>query len=97
MANRGVDDAANAPFPPADIVIDARGLTCPLPVIRMEAALRRLAPGGDVRIITDDPLAAVDIPHFARIGGHNCRRLVGTGEICVFLVTRGENRPLEKG
>lgn len=72
------------------IDIDARGLRCPLPVLKMEAALRRLAPGGQVRINADDPIAAVDIPHFAAEGGHACERLPGPPELCVFLVTRGE-------
>ncbi|MFN0023908.1 MAG: sulfurtransferase TusA family protein [Parvularculaceae bacterium] len=70
--------------------IDARGMRCPLPVLKMEAALRRLGPGGAVRIMADDPVAAVDIPHFAAAGGHACERLPGPAGLCVFLVTRGE-------
>ncbi len=70
--------------------IDARGLRCPLPVLKMEAALRRLPPGAAVKITTDDPLAAVDIPHFAAEGGHDFERLVSAPGLCVFLVTRGE-------
>jgi len=90
-------DPADALLPPADLTIDTLGLSCPLPVIKMEAALRRLAPGSKLVIRADDPLAAVDIPHFAKAGGHECRRLPGPKEICVFLVTRGENRPSTEG
>lgn len=71
--------------------IDARGLRCPLPVIKMEARLRAAAPGAAFRIIADDPIAAVDIPHFAREGGHACERLPDEGGACVFQVTRREN------
>ncbi|MEZ5892734.1 MAG: sulfurtransferase TusA family protein [Parvularculaceae bacterium] len=74
----------------AEDFLDARGLRCPLPVIRMEAALRRLAPGGKLRIAADDPIAAVDIPHFAHEGGHRCERLPSDEDVCVFMVTRGE-------
>lgn len=74
----------------SDTVIDATGLRCPLPVIRMEAALRRLPPGGRVRILADDPVAAVDIPHFARQAGWRCERLQGPDGVCVFLVTQAE-------
>lgn len=70
--------------------IDARGLKCPLPVLKMEAMLRRMAPGARLRIAADDPLAAVDIPHFAIAGGHACERLEEQSGLCVFLVTRGE-------
>lgn len=70
--------------------LDARGLRCPLPVVRMEAALRRLPPGAVVKIIADDPVAAIDIPHFAAVGGHSCRRVDAGAGVCVFLVTRRE-------
>lgn len=72
------------------LVLDARGLRCPLPVIRMEAVLQRLAPGATIKILSDDPVAAVDIPHFAKEGGHSCEALPAEGGICVFLVTRGQ-------
>ncbi len=70
--------------------LDARGLRCPLPVLRMEAALRRLPPGGRLRLIADDPVAAVDIPHFARAAGHRCVIEPAAPGSCVFLVTRAE-------
>ncbi len=73
-----------------DQMLDATGLSCPLPVIRMEAMLRRLAPGDRLLVIADDPVAAVDIPHFAAEGGHGCARREGPPGTCVFLVTRGE-------
>lgn len=42
--------------------VDARGLKCPLPVLR----LRREANGftGSVKLVTDDPAALVDVPAF---------------------------------
>lgn len=64
-----------------------------MPVIRMEAALRRLEPGRRLLVRADDPLAVVDIPHFCREGGHIAERLGDEagprGPVCVFLVTRG--------
>jgi tRNA 2-thiouridine synthesizing protein A len=73
-----------------ETTLDARGMRCPLPVIRMEAALRRLPLGANLKILTDDPVATVDIPHFAREGGFVCDRLPGPDGVCVFLVTHGE-------
>ena len=75
--------------------LDATGYRCPIPVIRMEAALRRLAPGAKLRVRADDPLAAVDIPHFCRESGHLAARQADEGPekqpVCVFLVTRAPN------
>ena len=74
---------------PAEVRIDARGLRCPLPVIRLEAALRALPPGARVTIRTDDPIAKVDVPHAARSGGHACILAAEEDGVCVFAVTRG--------
>ena len=80
----------------AEDILDLRGLRCPLPVLRVEAALRRMAPGAVLLAAADDPVAAVDIPHFAAEGGHRAERMAalesayGAG-VCVFQVTRGEN------
>lgn len=83
--------------PPAPQTLDLTGYRCPLPVIRAEAVLRRMTPGESVRILADDPIAAVDIPHFCQAAGHTVERLTpepreARPDLCVFLVTRGENR-----
>jgi tRNA 2-thiouridine synthesizing protein A len=72
--------------------VDARGLRCPMPVIRLERALRSAPHGAVVRIAADDLVAPVDIAHFAREAGWECRRLADENGACVFLVTRNENR-----
>ncbi|MEL6506756.1 MAG: sulfurtransferase TusA family protein [Pseudomonadota bacterium] len=84
---------------------DARGLRCPQPVIRMEAILRSLTAGDRLEIITDDPIAVIDIPHFCQGAGHTAVRdalaetrltaesgagpLPRGASVCVFLVTAG--------
>lgn len=56
-------------------VIDARGLRCPAPVIRLAAAARTLEPGTVVTVLWTDPAARHDIPAWARMRGHE---VVGT-------------------
>jgi tRNA 2-thiouridine synthesizing protein A len=53
-----------------DDEIDARGLLCPLPVLRARRRLNALPPGGVLRLLTDDPAALVDVPHFCAEAGH---------------------------
>ncbi len=91
MGDKGQPDptAADAETRP----LDTRGLRCPLPVIRLEALLRRVPEGTIIRVQADDPIAAVDIPHFAREGGHSCVRIAfdedtKTPSECVFEVTK---------
>jgi tRNA 2-thiouridine synthesizing protein A len=52
------------------LTIDARGHRCPVPTLRLQKALEGLEPGQSVRLIADDPMARIDVPHFAAAGGH---------------------------
>lgn len=54
----------------ADREVDARGLICPLPVLRARKALLAMAPGEVLRLLADDAMAAVDLPHFCAEAGH---------------------------
>lgn len=53
-----------------DEEIDARGLLCPLPVLRARKRLAALPVGAVLRLVADDPAAVVDVPHFCAEAGH---------------------------
>ena len=53
-------------------LIDARGLKCPLPVLKLEKRLAQLGPGAALKIIADDPIARIDIPLYCTQNGHAC-------------------------
>lgn len=55
------------------IEVDARGLLCPLPVLRLRKVLLAQPPGAVVALIATDAMAAVDVPHFCAEGGHDLR------------------------
>ncbi len=57
------------PVGPDVVVVDARGLRCPLPVIRLAQRVRDLAPGTLVEVWATDPAAAADIPAWCRMRG----------------------------
>jgi tRNA 2-thiouridine synthesizing protein A len=78
--------------PPASVV-DARGHRCPTPTLRLRRALEALPKGGRAELWADDPLARIDVPHFANEAGH---RLVATrqeGPALVFTVEKGDCAP----
>ncbi len=52
------------------VVVDARGLRCPLPVIRLAAAARGRARGERLVVWSTDPAARHDVPAWARMRGH---------------------------
>ena len=48
---------------------DFRGLKCPLPALFAKRALERTAAGAEIEILTDDPMAPIDVPHMCRQEG----------------------------
>ena len=74
---------------PADQELDARGLLCPLPVLKAAKRLRAMAPGATLRLLADDPAAVVDVPHFCAERGHELL-LAGEAEGAqIYLIRRG--------
>jgi tRNA 2-thiouridine synthesizing protein A len=57
--------------PPADtITVDARGLNCPLPVLKLRKRLKDLPAGAEVTLIATDRAALRDVPAFCEAQGH---------------------------
>jgi tRNA 2-thiouridine synthesizing protein A len=52
------------------VVVDARGLRCPLPVIRLAQAAAGLPDGTELVVLATDPAAEHDVPAWARMRGH---------------------------
>jgi tRNA 2-thiouridine synthesizing protein A len=57
--------------------LDARGLLCPLPVLKARRSLKTVPPGGLLEVLATDPGAAKDFAHFCETTG--CA-LVESGE-----------------
>lgn len=55
----------------ADITVDARGLQCPMPVIKVSQAIAGAESGQTVEVIATDRGALSDIPAWARDMGHS--------------------------
>jgi tRNA 2-thiouridine synthesizing protein A len=49
---------------------DARGLPCPLPLLRLARELRGLRPGQVLALLADDPAAREDVASWTRRSGH---------------------------
>ncbi len=55
---------------PADVVVDARGVLCPVPIIRLARTAATCPDGTVLALLTDDPAAAHDVPAWCRLRGH---------------------------
>jgi tRNA 2-thiouridine synthesizing protein A len=51
-------------------LLEARGLYCPVPVLRTRDRLKKLSPGSRLDVLADDPLARLDMQAFCAREGH---------------------------
>ena len=72
----------------AAVLVDARGHRCPVPTLRLRRALEPLASGGRVRLLADDPMARIDVPHFAETAGCKIVESGAEGATLSFLVEK---------
>jgi len=71
------------------VVVDARGLLCPAPVIALAKAARALPAGSRVTVLATDPAARADVPAWARMRGHQVLETTEDGEHLVLTVLLG--------
>ncbi len=53
-----------------ETLLDVKGMTCPLPVLRANKALRSLQPGDRLRVLATDRAAMGDFKAFCQETGH---------------------------
>lgn len=78
--------SGEAAEPVFDLLVDARGLRCPEPVMLLHNGVRKLAAGQVVKLIATDPSTQRDVGRFCAYLGHE---LVGQwargAEYCYFI------------
>ncbi|HEX4869459.1 MAG TPA: sulfurtransferase TusA family protein [Moraxellaceae bacterium] len=70
--------------------LDARGLRCPLPLLKLKQALHGMAPGEDILVLTTDPGSVRDFQAFLRQSGH---QLLDLGEAAPEFRFRIRKKP----
>lgn len=71
-----------------DARVDARGLSCPLPILRAKKALATLQSGQVLRVEATDPGSKQDFSAFARQTGNALLAQVDDGDVTVFYLRR---------
>jgi tRNA 2-thiouridine synthesizing protein A len=72
----------------SETLLDVQGLTCPLPVLKANKALRGLPPGARLTVLATDPAAAKDFPAFCQETGHELISAEESGGVWRFVLGR---------
>ncbi len=71
-----------------EILVDARGHRCPVPTLKLRRALASAPTGARVRLIADDPMARIDVPHFAAQAGVSVAETDESHGALVFVIVK---------
>jgi tRNA 2-thiouridine synthesizing protein A len=68
--------------------LDTSGLSCPLPVLKTKKAIKGLAVGDLLKVISTDPGSKKDIPSWARVTGQEIIDSSEDGDKYIFVVKK---------
>jgi tRNA 2-thiouridine synthesizing protein A len=72
-----------------ELVVDTKGMKCPLPVLKARKALKGLAPGASMQVLATDPGAVDDFKHFCETtGARLLDQHVEPGGVLVFVLEK---------
>jgi tRNA 2-thiouridine synthesizing protein A len=72
----------------ADKVLDAKGLNCPLPILKAKKALKEVPDGGTLEILATDPGSVADFQAFTRQTGNELVEQSQDGNVYRFLIRK---------
>jgi len=82
----------------SETVLDVKALSCPLPVLRANRALRGMQPGERLRVLATDRAAVADFQSFCRETGHALVAFSEENGVFSFVIRRRpEPAPLPPG
>jgi tRNA 2-thiouridine synthesizing protein A len=68
------------------VEIDTRGHRCPVPTLKLRRAVSQTAHAGIIRLLADDPMAQIDIPHFCAQNRHKLMTCTQIDDHWVFEI-----------
>ena len=71
-----------------ELLVDARGLSCPMPIVETAKAARGLAPGAVLELLATDPGSIKDVAAWCRATGNELIDQTSDGAVYRFVIRR---------
>ena len=68
--------------------VDARGLSCPMPIVKTAQAVKTLASGAAVEVLATDPGSIKDVAAWCRSTGNELVEQTADGAVYRFVIRR---------
>ena len=72
----------------ANQLLDAKGLNCPLPILKAKKALKDVPTGGTLEVLATDPGSVADFQAFCRTTGNELLESTQASGVYRFLIKR---------
>jgi len=72
----------------ADLELDLKGLLCPMPVVKIAGAIKKVEIGSIIKATATDPGVMADIPAWAKSTGNEMIKMEREGKVITFWVKR---------
>lgn len=72
----------------ADQTLDAKGLNCPLPILKAKKALNTVDANGTLEVLSTDPGSVADFEAFCRTTGHTLVEHSEHGDVFRFVIQK---------
>ena len=69
-------------------ILDAKGLACPMPIVKTKKAIDTIDSGEVLEVVVTDKGALNDIPAWAKSGGHSVLEQKTEGDIIYFYIQK---------
>jgi tRNA 2-thiouridine synthesizing protein A len=69
-------------------VLDLKGLLCPMPVVKIAGAIKKVDVGAIIEATATDPGVMADIPAWAKSTGNEVVKMEKEGKVITFWVKR---------
>lgn len=70
-------------------VLDVKGMSCPMPIVRPKKEMDTLKAGNRIEVHVTDKGALADMPAWANAAGHSILEQKEEADVLIFLIRKG--------
>jgi len=74
---------------PIDIIIDAKGLSCPMPIVKTNKIIKQMKNGEILKVLSTDPGSKRDFESWAKKTGNTLLEISESDDIFTYIIRKG--------
>ena len=74
---------------PIDMIIDAQGLSCPMPIVKTNKIIKQMKKGEIVKVLSTDPGSKRDFESWCKKTGNELLEMSEIDEVFTYIIQKG--------